>query len=203
MFLIDLKNRFRKIYVPRTFFYQKWPFFVDTHIGIMLKRCAIAHCSGHDNFQLRASLIDRILAVLLKTELYTRILSPHNAHFVSPLCAHVDADLAHVAKCVHILIFHTRFSLMLFSIFENDNATCLLVPKRRGLRRQNIDQYRPLKRPKLTNIAHMLMLMDRSDLNSARPPLAKPRMNKQGYNKHCNVSVVYYRRTLWRDKMRI
>ena len=43
----------------------------------------------------------------------------------------------------------------------------LLVPDRRGLRRQKIDQHRPENRPKLTHIAQMLMLMGRPDPNSS------------------------------------
>ena len=42
----------------------------------------------------------------------------------------------------------------------------LLVPDRRGLRRQNIDQHRPKHRPTLAHIAQHLMVVDRLDPNS-------------------------------------
>ena len=74
------------------------------------------------------------------------------------VCPNIDGDLASSDKLY--AYFHTRFSLMIFSKFENASFPIifqngkmprfLLVPDRRGLRRQNtinidpkIDQHRP------------------------------------------------------------
>ncbi len=43
----------------------------------------------------------------------------------------------------------------------------LLVPDRRGLRRQKIDQHRPDNRPQSTHIARFLMVVGRPDPNSS------------------------------------
>ena len=70
----------------------------------------------------------------------------------------------------------------------------LLVPNRRGLRRQKIDQHRPGNRPTLTHIAHNLMVVNPPDPNSsvqfeiARDPPCPGAMEPMGMGGSCAIS---------------